>query len=174
MVTKTKYMNPFLAGFLLGIVLLASIYFTGRGLGASGAVKSAIVSVVQIISPDHIQSNDYYNKYVPKDGSSPLNSWLVFEILGVLFGAFISGAVGGRLKFQVEHAPFIKRNKRLFFAGMGGVLMGFGAALGRGCTSGAALSGMAVFATSGFISFLAIFGTAFVVAILAKRLWVRK
>ena len=31
------YMNPYLAGFLLGLVLLATIYITGRGLGASGA-----------------------------------------------------------------------------------------------------------------------------------------
>ena len=34
---KTKYMNPYLAGFLLGLVLLLTIFVTGRGLGASGA-----------------------------------------------------------------------------------------------------------------------------------------
>lgn len=34
-----KYMNPYLAGFFLGLTLLATIYITGRGLGASGSVK---------------------------------------------------------------------------------------------------------------------------------------
>jgi uncharacterized protein len=28
------YMNPYLAGFLLGLVLLATIYITGRGTGS--------------------------------------------------------------------------------------------------------------------------------------------
>ena len=35
-----NYMNPYFAGFLLGLLLLATIYITGRGLGSSGAVKS--------------------------------------------------------------------------------------------------------------------------------------
>ena len=29
------YMNPYLAGLFLGFVLLATIYITGRGLGAA-------------------------------------------------------------------------------------------------------------------------------------------
>ena len=37
---ETKYMNPYLAGVLLGLLLIATIYITGRGLGASGAIKS--------------------------------------------------------------------------------------------------------------------------------------
>lgn len=43
---ETKYMNPYLAGVLLGILLIATIYMTGRGLGASGAVKSATIAAV--------------------------------------------------------------------------------------------------------------------------------
>ncbi len=35
-----KYMNPYLAGFFLGLVLLATIYVTGRGLGASVPLKA--------------------------------------------------------------------------------------------------------------------------------------
>ena len=39
-------MNPYLAGVLLGLVLLAAIFVSGRGLGASGAVKSAVIATV--------------------------------------------------------------------------------------------------------------------------------
>src|SRR5665648_873997 len=48
-----KFMNPYLAGFLLGLVLLGTIYVTGRGLGASGAVKSVVLSSVMKVAPQH-------------------------------------------------------------------------------------------------------------------------
>ena len=50
---QTRYMNPYFAGFLLGLVLLATIFITGRGLGASGALKNAVVASVELVAPDH-------------------------------------------------------------------------------------------------------------------------
>ena len=35
--TQKKYMNPYLGGALLGLVLVAAFWVSGRGLGASGA-----------------------------------------------------------------------------------------------------------------------------------------
>ena len=43
---KSKYMNPYLAGTLLGLVLLMAMYLSGRGLGASGGIKYCVVSIV--------------------------------------------------------------------------------------------------------------------------------
>ena len=73
-----------------------------------------------------------------------MKSWLVFEVFGVLVGAFLSGLVSDRLNFKIEHGPRITSKIRIVSAIIGGLLFGFGAQLGRGCTSGAALSGMAV------------------------------
>jgi uncharacterized protein len=50
------YMNPYLAGFLLGLVLLATIYITGRGLGASGAFKNVIIATVDKVAPKHAET----------------------------------------------------------------------------------------------------------------------
>ena len=58
-----RYMNPYVAGVLLGIVLLASFYLTGRGLGASGATKSVVVGTVNKISHAHAISSPYFSKY---------------------------------------------------------------------------------------------------------------
>ncbi len=168
---KTTYMNPYLAGVLLGFVLLAAFYFTGRGLGASGAVKSTIVTVVDAVAPEHAADSHFYEKYT-KQEESPLRSWLVFEMLGVLFGALVSGVIAGRLKLKVEHSPKISPKTRLIAAGIGGLLFGLGSQIGRGCTSGAALSGMGVMATSGFISMLTIFGTAYLFAYVFRKLWI--
>ena len=57
------------------------------------------------------------------------------------------------------------------FAVLGGALFSFGAQFARGCTSGAALTGMAVLSTAGFVTMLAIFGTGYAAAFFARRLW---
>lgn len=168
---KTKYMNPYLAGFLLGLLLIATIFITGRGLGASGAVKSFTIAAVETIAPEHTQSDEYYKEYSDAHAGSPLKNWLVFEVIGVLIGAFISGLVSDRLNLTLEHNPNIKAKTRIAGALFGGLLFGFGAQLGRGCTSGAALSGMAVMSTGGIITMLGIFGGAYIFAYFFRKLW---
>lgn len=165
------YINPYLGGILLGLILLATYFITGRGLGASGAVKSSVVTAVHAIAPDHAKESGYYSQFLSGD-NSPMNNWLVFEVLGVLAGAFFSGALWGRLKVKTEHSPKISSKTRIIAAVIGGILFGFGSQLARGCTSGAALSGMAILSSSGIITMLAIFGSAYLFSWIFKRLWI--
>ncbi len=167
-----KFMNPYLAGFFLGLILLTTIYITGRGLGASGSVKSAVVATVQTVTPQHTESTKFYQEYLTEHNNMPLKNWLVFEVLGVILGAFVSGLISNRLKFTLEHSPKIKSGTRVVGALAGGLLFGFGAQLGRGCTSGAALSGMAVLSTGGLFTMMAIFGGAYMFAYFFRKLWI--
>jgi uncharacterized protein len=166
-----KYLNPYLGGVLLGIVLIAANFIAGRGLGASGAVKSVVVAATGVIAPAHVEKNAYYKDYT-KEHANPLKNWLVFQMAGVLVGGFLSGALWGRLKLKVEHSPKITSRKRLVVAAIGGILFGFGSQLGRGCTSGSALSGMAVISLGGFITMAGIFGTAFALAYFFRKNWI--
>lgn len=168
---KHLYWNPYFGGFLLGLLIIFTFFVTGRGLGASGAMKSSVVTIVDAASPEHAKNNSYYSQFV-KDDESPMNTWLVFETLGVLIGAFISGAISGRIGWRVQHSPKITKKRRLIFALSGGVLFGLGAQIARGCTSGAALSGMAVLSTGGFITMLAIFGTGYLAAYFFRKNWI--
>lgn len=168
---KHIYWNPYFGGFLLGILIIFTFYITGRGLGASGAMKSSVVSMVDTASHSYAEHNAYYSKFV-KDDKSPMNTWLVFEALGVLIGAFISGGLAGRIGWRTQHSPKITKKRRLVFAILGGVLFGVGSQVARGCTSGAALSGMAVLSTGGFITMIAIFGTGFLVAYFFRKNWI--
>jgi len=168
---KTKYMNPYLAGFFLGLVLLATIFITGRGLGASGAIKSVAVAIVDGVAPVHAEHSLFFGAYVGPGKENPLKSWLVFEVAGVLIGGFISGLVSGRLKIVTESGSRIRPGMRWLFAAVGGILFGIGAQFTRGCTSGAALSGMAVLSTAGFMAMLAIFGAGYAGAYFARKLW---
>ncbi len=167
-----KFMNPYLAGVLLGLLLLSTIYITGRGLGASGAVKSAVVATVQSVAPGHINHEKFYEEYLTEHQNMPLKNWLVFEILGVILGSFVSGLISNRLNFTLEHSPKIKSKTRVAGALIGGLLFGLGAQFGRGCTSGAALSGMAVLSTGGIITMMGIFGGAYMFAYFFRKLWI--
>ncbi len=164
-------MNPYIAGILLGTVLLLAMYLSGRGLGASGGLKYCVVSIVDKISPGHTLDSDYYSKYF-EGGKKPLLSWLPFEVLGLLVGGFISGAISGRLKLTLEKSPAITNRKRLILSFLGGVLFVYGAQLARGCTSGAALSGMAVLSVAGFVTMASIFGSAYLFAWFFRKNWI--
>jgi len=164
-------MNPYLAGVILGLVLLAAMFLSGRGLGASGGIKYAMVSIVGAVDKEHAIQSPYYSKYF-ENGESPLKNWLVLEVFGMVLGGFISGAISHRLKFKVEKSPKITNKKRLLFAFLGGLFFVYGAQLARGCTSGAALSGMAVLSVAGFVTMLAIFGSAYLFAWFFRSLWI--
>lgn len=168
---QKKYMNPYVGGVLLGLVLIVAFWVSGRGLGASGAAKSVVVAGINTVAPSHVENTIFYKNYM-ETHPSPLKSWLVFEMLGVLVGGFLSGAIAGRLKFKIEKSPKISNKTRIVFAVLGGIFFGFGSQLGRGCTSGSALTGMAVLSLSGFLSMAAIFGTAFALAYFVRRLWI--
>lgn len=164
-----KYGNPYLWGFLLGLVLLAAFVIMGRGLGASGAFNSLLTYAVNIVSPEHVQSNDYYSNYF-NDGA-PLKSWLLFEVIGVLIGGFISGALAKRIKFTIEKGPNATTRNRLIFALIGGAIMGVGAKLGLGCTSGQALTGGALLNAGSLAYMMCVFGGAYAFAWFMRKQW---
>ena len=66
---KHIYWNPYFGGFLLGIVIIFSFYMTGRGLGATGAIKSSVVAAVDTVAPTHAEGNAYYSKFIDNDHS---------------------------------------------------------------------------------------------------------
>ena len=169
---EPNYINPYLGGVLLGLLVLLTVYITGRGLGASGAIKSSVVATANVITPEKAENNTYMKQFI-SDDHSPLYSWLVFELVGVFFGGLLSGIIFGRVKrFRVEHTPNITSVKRLILATIGGILFGIGSQFGRGCTSGAALSGTATFALGGVLVMFSIFGTGYAVAYFFRKFWI--
>lgn len=166
-----KYWNPYLGGVLLGLVIIVSVYFTREGLGASGAFKRTAAVVEHSVAPKHVESDkSSFHKYFG-EGQNPLKNRLVYMVIGVFIGGFISGAINKRLKLKLEHSPRITSKKRIYYAIAGGIFFGIGSSFANGCTSGAALSPMAVLATSGFVAVAAIFGSGYIFAFFFKKIW---
>jgi len=169
--TAQAYTNPYIAGVGLGLVLLAAFLIMGRGLGASGAFTSIISTGLNATVPEHAQSNGFFSEYIGDGSVSPLKDWLVFEVLGVIIGGFLSGALAGRLKRTVEKGPNISVKGRLAFAFFGGSLMGIGAKLARGCTSGQALTGGALLNVGSWTFMMMVFAGAYAAAYFLRRQW---
>jgi len=166
-----NYWNPYLAGVLLGLTLLAAFLVAGQGLGASAAPKRLVALGCESISADWAHSNGSIAKYFEGEGGHPLKNWLVIEVVGVLLGGFIGAVSAGRLKGEVMRGPRISVRGRLIYAFAGGALMGLAAAIGRGCTSGQALSGGGTLAAGGWAFMMMFFGGAYAVAWLVRRQW---
>ncbi|MCB0419350.1 MAG: YeeE/YedE family protein [Bdellovibrionales bacterium] len=171
MKSNDSYLNPYLAGFGLGLVLLAAIVLYGKGLGASGAIMRTVVTIEKAVSPEHVNNVSYLAGY-GSGNKNPMYHWLVFEVIGVIVGGLVSGVLAGRVRWEVNKGPQISNQKRLGFAVLGGALFGFGARLARGCTSGVALSGGATLALGSWATMLTLFVVAYAMAWVFKKLWI--
>ncbi|MDA3844158.1 MAG: YeeE/YedE thiosulfate transporter family protein [Candidatus Kapabacteria bacterium] len=165
------YWNPYVAGVGLGLVLLAAFVIMGRGLGASGALSTIAAVGIEKIAPAHAQANEFYMGYVGDGSYNPLKDWLIFEVLGVLVGGFLSGIFAGRVRKTIDKGPRVSNKGRIFMAVFGGVLMGFGAKLARGCTSGQALTGGSMLNLGSWAFMLSVFAGAYLLAYFVRRQW---
>ena len=153
----------------MGLVMLAAYVLVGRGLGASGAFASTAAGVVAAIAPDRAAASPLFAHYL--SGPGPWLEWLSFELLGVMFGAWLSAALAGRLRIAVERPASVARGSRLALAFGGGMLMAAGAALARGCTSGQALTGGALLSVGSWLFLGSAFASAYALAPLLRRAW---
>ena len=166
----TPYASPYVAGVGIGVVLLLSFVLMGRGLGASGAFSSVVSAAVDATAPNHAAANSFYAAYLTGNGN-PLKDWLVFEIVGVAIGGLLSGWLAGRVRWTTERGPAISDRRRLLHAFAGGALMGVGAKLARGCTSGLGLTGGATLSVGSWLFVIAAFAGAYAVAPLLRKAW---
>ena len=161
------YANPVVAGVCLGLLLFLSVLVAGRGLSASGAFATGAAAAVNAVAPKAAAARPYIASWIPTDKGGLFGDWVVLELLGVAAGAWISARLAGRLRRGVERIAGESSRSRLVAALGGGLLMGAGARLAHGCTSGLALTGGALLATGAWLFIPLAFATAFFVA------WVR-
>jgi len=164
------YLNPYVAGALLGVVLFLAFYVTGGGLGASAAMSRVQTGALDWLAPGHVDRVAYFAE-LAGGARSPWAHSSIWMLAGTILGGFTSGLFNGRLKLELRKGPSITTPTRVVFALLGGAIMGYGARLARGCTSGQALSGGAVLSVGSWAFALSIFASAYALAWFVRRLW---
>ncbi len=164
------YVHPYFGGMVLGIVLFLAFFFTGNGLGSSGATARIDALIEDQIAPSHVDRTPYLLKLAGGD-KNPLDDWIIPVFFGALLGGFVSGKIGGRVKLETTKGPNLSNRARWLFAFLGGVLFLYGARMARGCTSGQALSGGATLAAGSWLVMFAIFGGAYAMAYFVRKMW---
>ena len=165
-----RYWDPYIAGVLLGLLLFLTFFLTGHGLGSSGGVNRILVAIEDLVVPRHVDTTPYLAAMAGGE-RDPLNHWIVWEVVGILGGGFVSGWVRGRVRLETRHGPQITPRTRWVMAFIGGVLMGYGARLARGCTSGQGLSGSAVLSAGSWTFLASVFLGGYLIAWFVRRLW---
>ena len=164
------YINPYLAGILLGLVLFMAFFVTGNGLGASGGLNRILVFFEDLVVPSHIDRTPYLLAMAGGD-KNPLDSWIVFLTVGTVIGGFVSGMIHDRVRVETNRGPRVPIRLRWIMAFIGGAFMGFGARFARGCTSGQALSGGAVLSVGSWAFMFAVFAGAYALAYFLRKFW---
>lgn len=161
------YSNPYLAGILLGLVLLASFLVLGAGLGASAGIARIGASLSMCVSTPHTLATAYFGQW----GTDPMKYYLVFMLAGTFIGALFSALLANRVRLCVERGSAVSARLRLTYALVGGVIVGFASRLAQGCTSGQALSGGALLLTGSIVFMLCVFASGYAVAWFVRRQW---
>lgn len=167
---EKPYVNSYLGGAILGVVLFLAFFVTGNGLGASGGLNRIVVFFEDLVAPGHVDRVPYLITMAGGE-KNPLDNWVVFITVGTLIGGFTSGWLNGRVKLITGKGPNISNRTRWVWAFVGGMIMGYGARLARGCTSGQALSGGAVLSVGSWAFMFAVFGGGYAVAYFVRKLW---
>ena len=161
--------SPYLAGALVGLLAIASVWattqFLGKTnyLGASTTFVRAAGLVEQLIAADHVAANEYYTKEKVRV------DWQFMLVLGIFFGALIASATDGSFRLESVPPTWKKRfgpsiGKRAVGAFVGGVIAMMGARMADGCPSGHGLSGMMQLSVSAFAALALFFGVGVIVA----------
>jgi len=161
--------SPYLAGALLGILAIASVYATTQllnktdYLGASTTFVRAAGLLEQTVSADRISANEYFKK------TKVSIDWQFMLVLGIFVGALISSLTDKSFKLESVPPTWEKRfgpsiGKRAAGAFFGGIVAMIGARMADGCPSGHGLSGMMQLSVSSFVALAMFFGVGVLVA----------
>lgn len=130
-VIDDKGWSPYLAGALAGIVMILSVWITGKYFGASTTFVRSAGMIEKIFSAERVEKMDYFIKEVPKI------EWQWMFVFGIFMGSLISSTTSRSFKWKAVPDMWEDRfgpgkMKRALVAFIGGMIAMFGARLADG------------------------------------------
>lgn len=126
-----KYWNPYLAGALSGLVLILSVWVSGKFYGTSTTFVKTAGMLEKIFNAERVAQMDYFIKEVP------VIDWQWMFVVGIFIGSIIAAKISGTFAWQAVPTMWQKRfgsgiTKRAGVAFIGGIIGMFGARLADG------------------------------------------
>lgn len=123
--------NPYIAGALTGLLLVFSVWFTGKYVGASTTFVRSVGFIEKVFDSERVSKMEYFKKELPKI------DWQFLFVIGIFFGSLLSSTTSGTFKLQAIPTMWEKRFgpskfKRAIAAFSGGAIAMFGARLADG------------------------------------------
>jgi len=149
--------SPYLVGTLIGVLSWLSFIISKKALGTSTTFARASAKLGSLFLGDSVYEWKYYQKYKPE------LEWQSMLVIGIVIGSFISAVLSGQFELSflpvTDFKSILNQNivGRIFSAFVGGTLLGFGARLAGGCTSGHGISGAFQLSIASWISLIGFF-----------------
>jgi hypothetical protein len=161
--------SPYLVGALIGVLSMATFYFSDKPLGVSTSYARLAGLIGNLFSKGHTETLKFYQDKKPKI------EWEVMLMFGIVLGAFAAAYTGGELAPSWVPALWQERfgsdvALRSGVAFLGGAVMAYGARLAGGCTSGHGISGAQQLSVSSWIALACFFAAAVATAALMYRI----
>ncbi|WP_418316982.1 YeeE/YedE thiosulfate transporter family protein [Piscinibacter sakaiensis] len=157
--------SAYLVGALIGVLSMATFYFSNKPLGVSTAYLRVAGMISRLISKSHTDSLKQYQDTPPKI------EWEVMLMVGIVLGALLAAFTGGEVTGSWVPDLWAERfgdsfGFRQLVAFIGGAVMVFGARLAGGCTSGHGISGTLQLSVGSWIAVICFFVGGAAVAML--------
>ena len=172
--TKDNGWSPYLAGALVGLLAVVSVWATtvmmGKTnyLGASTTFVRAAGLLERAVAPERVAANEYFTT------SKVKVDWQFMLVGGIFLGALVSSVTDRSFKLESVPPVWAKRFgnspvKRAVGAVLGGMVAMVGARMADGCPSGHGLSGMMQFSVSSLAALCLFFGVGIAVAAMVYK-----
>ena len=128
---KDRGWSPYLAGALTGLVMVLSVWITGKYFGASTTFVRSAGLLEKAFSAARVAKMEYFIKEVPKI------DWQWMFVVGIFVGSFIAAKTSATFRWQAIPNTWQSRfgtnaTKRGVIAFVGGLVAMFGARLADG------------------------------------------
>ncbi|MBN1283661.1 MAG: YeeE/YedE family protein [Proteobacteria bacterium] len=157
--------SPYAVGAGIGVLSWISFLISDKPLGASTSFARTTGMILKVFHAEKVERNRFFREVEPQV------DWQWMLVLGIVIGAAIAALISGdygitwvpqRWALKFGAAPAV----RLFWALVGGTIMGIGARWAGGCTSGHGISGFFQLAVSSWIAVLCFFVSGTITALI--------
>lgn len=128
---EPKGWSPYVAGALTGLLLVFSVWFTGKYVGASTTFVRAAGYVERVFDPERVAALEYFKKELPKI------DWQFLFVIGIFIGSLVASTTSKSFRLQAVPTMWESRFgpgkvKRGIVAFVGGAIAMYGARLADG------------------------------------------